>query len=101
MFSIFNWNFIAVVLFVPFFLSMCSTVFDAYRRLSGCDIEDSIEGETTGNLENLLLAVGKTWPQSSSRFKTLKHFGSTEQCHILPINQIRKILIFLARTKLF
>lgn len=39
---------------------MRSTVFDAYRRLSGCDIEDSIEGETTGNLENLLLAVGKT-----------------------------------------
>lgn len=40
---------------------MCvgSTVFDAYRKLSGCDIEDSVEGETSGNLENLLLAVGK------------------------------------------
>uniref|UniRef100_A0A3B4YVD3 Annexin n=1 Tax=Seriola lalandi dorsalis TaxID=1841481 RepID=A0A3B4YVD3_SERLL len=35
-------------------------VFDAYRKLSGSDIEDSIKGETTGNLENLLLAVGKT-----------------------------------------
>ncbi|XP_075904180.1 annexin A5a isoform X2 [Nelusetta ayraudi] len=34
-------------------------VFDAYRKLSGCDIEDSVEGETSGNLENLLLAVVK------------------------------------------
>ncbi|XP_037635221.1 annexin A5a isoform X2 [Sebastes umbrosus] len=34
-------------------------VFDAYNTLSGSDIEDSIEGETTGNLENLLLAVVK------------------------------------------
>uniref|UniRef100_A0A3P8RNE5 Annexin n=1 Tax=Amphiprion percula TaxID=161767 RepID=A0A3P8RNE5_AMPPE len=32
-------------------------VFDAYKKLSGSDIEDSIEGETTGNLENLLVAV--------------------------------------------
>lgn len=36
-----------------------STVFDVYKKLSGSDIEDSITGETTGNLENLLLAVGK------------------------------------------
>uniref|UniRef100_A0A7N8Y6D9 Annexin A5a n=1 Tax=Mastacembelus armatus TaxID=205130 RepID=A0A7N8Y6D9_9TELE len=34
-------------------------VFDAYRKLSGSDIEDSIKGETTGNLENLMLAVVK------------------------------------------
>lgn len=41
-------------------------VFDAYKKLSGSDIEDSIEGETTGNLENLLLAVGKTSDLSGS-----------------------------------
>ncbi|XP_038867575.1 annexin A5-like [Salvelinus namaycush] len=34
-------------------------VFEAYKKLSGNDIEDSIEGETTGNLENLMLAVVK------------------------------------------
>ncbi|XP_029297599.1 annexin A5a [Cottoperca gobio] len=34
-------------------------VFDAYEELCGSDIEDSIEGETTGNLENLLVAVVK------------------------------------------
>uniref|UniRef100_H3D686 Annexin n=1 Tax=Tetraodon nigroviridis TaxID=99883 RepID=H3D686_TETNG len=34
-------------------------VFDTYRKLYGSEIEDSIEGETTGNLENLLLAVLK------------------------------------------
>lgn len=35
-------------------------VFDTYKRIIGSDIEDSIERETTGNLENLLLAVGKS-----------------------------------------
>ncbi|KAM4555659.1 annexin A5a [Odontesthes bonariensis] len=34
-------------------------VFDAYKKISGSDIEDSIKGETTGNLENLLLAIVK------------------------------------------
>ncbi|XP_034036846.1 annexin A5-like [Thalassophryne amazonica] len=34
-------------------------VFDAYRKICGSDIEDSIKGETTGNLENLLIAVVK------------------------------------------
>uniref|UniRef100_A0A3B3Y2P5 Annexin n=1 Tax=Poecilia mexicana TaxID=48701 RepID=A0A3B3Y2P5_9TELE len=34
-------------------------VFDAYKKISGSDIEDSIKGETTGNLEDLLLAVVK------------------------------------------
>ncbi|XP_051916145.1 annexin A5a isoform X1 [Hippocampus zosterae] len=34
-------------------------VFDAYKKLCGSDIEDSVEGETMGNLENLLLAVVK------------------------------------------
>lgn len=35
-----------------------STVFDTYKKIYGSDIEDSIEGETTGNLENLMLAIG-------------------------------------------
>uniref|UniRef100_A0A3Q1HLE3 Annexin n=1 Tax=Anabas testudineus TaxID=64144 RepID=A0A3Q1HLE3_ANATE len=35
-------------------------VFDAYKKLSGSDIEDSITGETTGNLENLLEARAGT-----------------------------------------
>ncbi|KAM9795198.1 annexin A5a [Neosynchiropus ocellatus] len=34
-------------------------VFQAYREICARDIEDSIEGETTGNLESLLLAVVK------------------------------------------
>uniref|UniRef100_A0A8C6UTN2 Annexin n=1 Tax=Neogobius melanostomus TaxID=47308 RepID=A0A8C6UTN2_9GOBI len=34
-------------------------VFAAYKKIAGCDIENSIEGETTGNLENLLIAVVK------------------------------------------
>lgn len=34
-------------------------VFAAYKKIAGCDIEESIKGETTGNLENLLLAVVK------------------------------------------
>uniref|UniRef100_A0A8C2G8B8 Annexin n=1 Tax=Cyprinus carpio TaxID=7962 RepID=A0A8C2G8B8_CYPCA len=33
-------------------------VFDAYKKIAGCDIEESIKDECTGNLEALLLAVG-------------------------------------------
>ena len=46
-------------------------MFDAYKKLSGSDIEDSLEGETTGNLENLLLAVGKTCDSSGSYLSSL------------------------------
>ncbi|XP_062856056.1 annexin A5a [Trichomycterus rosablanca] len=34
-------------------------VFEAYKKIAGCDIEESIRGEFTGNLEALLLAVVK------------------------------------------
>lgn len=34
------------------------SVFDAYKKIAGCDIEESIKDECTGNLEALLLAVG-------------------------------------------
>ncbi|KAI4818918.1 hypothetical protein KUCAC02_004208 [Chaenocephalus aceratus] len=34
-------------------------VFDAYKKLYGAELEDSIERETTGSFENLLLAVVK------------------------------------------
>ncbi|KAI4879520.1 hypothetical protein NFI96_026822 [Prochilodus magdalenae] len=34
-------------------------VFEAYKKLAGCDIEESIRGECTGNLEEVLLAVVK------------------------------------------
>uniref|UniRef100_A0AAZ3RL52 Annexin n=1 Tax=Oncorhynchus tshawytscha TaxID=74940 RepID=A0AAZ3RL52_ONCTS len=42
-------------------------VFDAYKKLAGSDIEDSIEGETTGNLENLMLARAGTDDQTLMR----------------------------------
>ncbi|KAI5624859.1 annexin A5 [Silurus asotus] len=34
-------------------------VFDVYKKIAGCDIEESICGEFTGNLEALLVAVVK------------------------------------------
>ncbi|XP_052011031.1 annexin A5-like [Xyrauchen texanus] len=34
-------------------------VFEAYKKIAGCDIEESIKDECTGNLEALLLAVVK------------------------------------------
>ncbi|KAG7518797.1 arf-GAP with Rho-GAP domain, ANK repeat and PH domain-containing protein 3 isoform X1 [Solea senegalensis] len=43
-------------IFYDFFVTF---FFDVYRKLCGSDIEDSIKGETIGNLENLLLAVAK------------------------------------------
>ncbi|KAJ4945573.1 hypothetical protein JOQ06_023254, partial [Pogonophryne albipinna] len=39
--------------------ALFDAVFDAYKKLSGAELEDSIEAETTGNFENLLLAVVK------------------------------------------
>lgn len=32
--------------------------FDAYQRLTGKDIEDAIKGETEGDLEEALVAIG-------------------------------------------
>lgn len=39
--------------------NLCFTVFDAYMKLSGFEIEESIRRETSGSLRELLLAVGK------------------------------------------
>lgn len=41
---------------IPNFI--CIPVFDAYMKLSGYEIEESIKRETSGNLKDLLLAVG-------------------------------------------
>ncbi len=38
-----------------------SAVFDEYRKLSGYEIEESIQKETSGTLQEVLLAVGKTY----------------------------------------
>uniref|UniRef100_A0A3Q1AUQ3 Annexin n=1 Tax=Amphiprion ocellaris TaxID=80972 RepID=A0A3Q1AUQ3_AMPOC len=58
-------------------------VFDAYKKLSGSDIEDSIEGETTGNLENLLVAVVKcarSVPQffAEGLYKSMRRAGTDD-----------------------
>lgn len=37
----------------------CSPVFDKYMTISGFQIEETIDRETSGNLEQLLLAVGR------------------------------------------
>ena len=34
-------------------------MFAAYKKLAGTDIEESIKSETTGNLENLMVAIGE------------------------------------------
>uniref|UniRef100_A0A665TZ49 Annexin A5a n=1 Tax=Echeneis naucrates TaxID=173247 RepID=A0A665TZ49_ECHNA len=58
-------------------------VFDAYKKLSGSDIEDSIKGETTGNLEGLLLAVvkcAKSVPEyfAESLYKSMRRAGTDD-----------------------
>ncbi|XP_017272918.1 annexin A5a [Kryptolebias marmoratus] len=59
-------------------------VFDAYKKLSGSDIEDSIKGETTGNLENLLLAVVKCVRNvpaffAESLYKSMRRAGTDDK----------------------
>lgn len=56
-------------------------MFDAYKKLSGSDIEDSIEGETTGNLENLLLAVGKTYYKNKEWYNDHCSKRQQSDCH--------------------
>lgn len=39
-------------------LHPCVAVFDAYMKLAGFEMEESIKRETSGGLRDLLLAVG-------------------------------------------
>ncbi|XP_038848435.1 annexin A5-like [Salvelinus namaycush] len=59
-------------------------VFDAYKKVSGNDIEDSIEGATNGNLENLMLAVvkcAKSVPAyfAESLYRSMRRAGTDDQ----------------------
>ncbi|XP_069557930.1 annexin A5a [Brachyistius frenatus] len=58
-------------------------VFVVYKKLAGSDIEDSVKGETTGNLENLLVAVvkcAKSVPQFFAEVlsKSMKRAGTDD-----------------------
>ncbi|CAL8261745.1 unnamed protein product [Lota lota] len=48
-------------------------VFAAYKKLAGSDIEDSIKSETTGNLENLMLAIVKCIRSVPAYFAEVLH----------------------------
>lgn len=54
------------------------SVFDAYKKIAGCDIEESIKDECTGNLEALLLAVGTKVPAVWLNVQVRWLFGQTE-----------------------
>ncbi|KAM9740889.1 annexin A5a [Menidia menidia] len=59
-------------------------VFDAYRKISGSDIEDSIKGETTGNLEDLLLALVKCMRSvpgffAENLYKSMRRAGTDDE----------------------
>jgi len=47
-------------------LNLCVSVFDAYMKLTGYEMEESIKRETSGGLEDLLLAVGTKLQQAGS-----------------------------------
>ncbi len=49
------------------------SVFDDYKKIAGCDIEESIKDECTGNLEALLLAVGTEIPVIICYLDRLNH----------------------------
>uniref|UniRef100_A0A671NH78 Annexin n=1 Tax=Sinocyclocheilus anshuiensis TaxID=1608454 RepID=A0A671NH78_9TELE len=46
-------------------------VFEEYRRLSGYEIEESIQRETSGTLQEVLLAVGKTHTHTQTFFNQI------------------------------
>ncbi|XP_041846430.1 annexin A5a [Melanotaenia boesemani] len=58
-------------------------VFEAYKKISGSDIEDSIKSETTGNLESLLVAVVKCARSvpgffAESLYKSMRRAGTDD-----------------------
>uniref|UniRef100_A0A673LHE9 Annexin n=1 Tax=Sinocyclocheilus rhinocerous TaxID=307959 RepID=A0A673LHE9_9TELE len=48
-------------------------VFEEYRKLSGYEIEESIQRETSGTLQEVLLAVGKTHKHTDAHTHTHRH----------------------------
>ncbi len=55
-------NGISIFLYIHLFsVNVFSAVFEEYRKLSGYEIEESIQKETSGTLQEVLLAVGKTY----------------------------------------
>lgn len=58
-------------------------MFDAYMKLSGYEMEESIQRETSGALKDLLLAVGKNTGQPFTETHSVKHFLEFIVCFFL------------------
>ncbi len=56
-----------------FSVNVFSAVFEEYRKLSGYEIEESIQKETSGTLQEVLLAVGKTYRHKRTHTNTHTH----------------------------
>ncbi len=59
-----------VFFFLYSFVNGFSAVFEEYRKLSGYEIEESIQKETSGTLQEVLLAVGKTYRHTHTHTHT-------------------------------
>ncbi len=59
-----------------------STVFEEYRKLSGYEIEESIQKETSGTLQEVLLAVGKTYTHTHTHICQLNMVNLSIKCKI-------------------
>ncbi|XP_076005369.1 annexin A5a [Genypterus blacodes] len=58
-------------------------VFDAYKKIANTDIEESVKGETTGNLENLMVAIVKCVRSvpaffAESLYKSMRRAGTDD-----------------------
>ncbi len=67
------WVMELVFFFLYSFVNGFSAVFEEYRKLSGYEIEESIQKETSGTLQEVLLAVGKTYRHTHTHTHTHKH----------------------------
>ena len=56
------------LIIIRLILKLCFSVFDAYMKLSGYEMEESIKRETSGGLRDLLLAVGTEQIHATDRF---------------------------------
>lgn len=55
------------------FLNLCVSVFDAYMKLSGYEMEETIKRETSGSLRDLLLAVGTKLHNTTHKVMTFNY----------------------------
>lgn len=92
-----NWASVTVLqcnLIARLILNLCVSVFDAYMKLSGYEMEETIKRETSGSLKDLLLAVGKKLHNSPLQTGSVVRFSRVGDFHWLIMTHFQSLPVF-------